>query len=558
MRIYKRTVSFLLSAILCLSLLSGCAEDRAAGLSLPVCIGSQHSTLDPIYAEDIESQTTLVHLYENLMRVSSDGSGGTMTVNGMAEDVEIEENTDGTVTYTFELRSAKWSDGRKVMASDFVYAWQRLANPASFSPYAELLSIVCGYAEARTSGDMSLLQVIAKNESTLEVTLSGNYNWFISEVCTSPATMPLRSDVLLALKEENSDETDDGGNKLSWWSDPTALVTNGPYVAESFEVGTVLRLVANPHYESSRTYPANIHFYFANSAEDAELLYNEGTVDAIWPLTETRLSELAADETWSPIPQLSTYTVIYNCTSSPLSDPAIRKAMTLAIDRNALMEPAGITALVAEGLVPPGVPESKDGDFRTTGGPLVNNAADEYEVLCQEAAHCLQQAGYESGAALGELEYLYIDEGQNSEVAELLCQQWRKTLGLRITPTSVTEQELWRALRTDAYTLAGVDLQASGNDAECFLMEWTSDSQDNVANYENSAYDTLMSIIAGANDGTARMGCLHDAEALLLGDYALTPLYTKGTDWTLREHLTGSVRDARGWFCFTGVSERSA
>jgi oligopeptide transport system substrate-binding protein len=76
--------------------------------------------------------------------------------------------------------------------------------------------------------------------------------------------------------------------------------------------------------------------------------------------------------------------------------------------------------------------------------------------------------------------------------------------------------------------------------------------------YENSAYDTLMTIIAKAADGTARMGCLHDAEALLLEDYALSPLYTKGTDWELRNDLMGAVRDARGWFSFANVVKRPA
>ena len=65
-----------------------------------------------------------------------------------------------------------------------------------------------------------------------------------------------------------------------------------------------------------------------------------------------------------------------------------------------------------------------------------------------------------------------------------------------------------------------------------------------------------MAIIANAADGTARMGCLHDAEELLLGDYVLSPLYTKGTDWELRDSLMGAVRDARGWFCFSNVVKR--
>ena len=113
------------------------------------------------------------------------------------------------------------------------------------------------------------------------------------------------------------------------------------------------------------------------------------------------------------------------------------------------------------------------------------------------------------------------------------------------------------ALRSGEYTLAGLQLTASANDAECFLTAWTTGSRENLIAYENSAYDTLMKIVAGAADGTARMGCLHDAEALLLMDFACAPLYTKGTAWDLRETLTGAFRDPRGWFSFSSVITRT-
>ena len=197
----KRIAVLVLSAVLSVSLLAGCAGNDAEGMALSVSVGSRVSTLDPIYAEDLESQNILVHLYENLMRVAPDGNGGSVVLNGMAKDVDVDENVDGTVTYTFRLRGAKWSDGETVKAQDFVYAWQRLVNPASHAPYATLLSVVVGYQEARNSGDMSLLQVVAKNDTTLEVTLNGNYDWFLTEICTAPATAPLRQDVVKMLKD---------------------------------------------------------------------------------------------------------------------------------------------------------------------------------------------------------------------------------------------------------------------------------------------------------------------------------------------------------------------
>lgn len=554
----KRLAALALTAALTLTLLAGCGRNSAEGLELAVSVGDAVTTLDPIYAEDLESQNVLVHLYENLMRVGPDSGGGAAVVNGMAKSVDMEENVDGTVTYTFRLRSAKWSDGESVTAHDFVYAWQRLVNPASHAPYASLLSVVRGYQEARNSGDMSLLQVSAKNDTTLEVTLNGTYDWFLTEVCTSPATMPLREDVIQTLKEAGAQAVGEGETAAPWWADPTALVTNGPYLASEYDAASGLTLTHSERYHGGQNGPDSITFRFVDSAEEAWELYEAREVDAVWPLTEERLSLLARDESWSAIPELGTYSVVYQEAEGVFADPLIRQAFALAIDRAALLDAADGTAVAAEGLIPPGVPENEEGDFRTVGGALLETDPERIAENQEQAKEILSQAGYSSGRELGELEYLYVSGGHNAAVAKALCDQWSRVLGVRMTTRGVTVQELWSALRSGSYTLAGVDLEAPGNDAECFLMQWTSDAQNNVAGYENSAYDTLMAIIASAPDGTARMGCLHDAEALLLEDYAISPLYTRGTAWELREDLTGAVRDARGWFCFSNVVERSA
>ena len=119
---WKRLIALALSGALCLVLLAGCAgEDEAFTLS--VCVGGTPESLDPIYAQMAGDQTILNHLYENLMRVAVDVSGEATVTNGMAKSVEQEENQDGTVTYTFRLRSAKWSDGLQI-SSTLGGAWQ--------------------------------------------------------------------------------------------------------------------------------------------------------------------------------------------------------------------------------------------------------------------------------------------------------------------------------------------------------------------------------------------------------------------------------------------------
>ena len=561
MKHWKRRLALFLAAALCAAALSGCGRE-GEGLELSVCVGDAPADLDPIYASEPADQTVLVHLYENLMRRTAAG-----VTEGMARSAESEENPDGTVTWTFQLRNAEWSDGRQVMAADFVYAWQRLADPANGSPNGALLSVVAGYDAVQETGDATLLQVTAEDDHTLVVVLNGNYSWFLSEVCTSPATMPLRQDLVdgtaepeetaEAAGEETAEAEPGAAEATPWWSDLSALVTNGPYQVSGCQAGETLTLTASETYYDDISGPQTLTFHFAETAEEGQALYDAGTVDFLGALPEERLAALAEEESPALTPELGVQTVIFNCAQDTLMDARVRLALSLVIDRAAAAEAAGPAAQAAQGLIPPGVPEREEADFRTVGGALLDNAPEHREKLLDQARSLLEEAGYADVQDLGELEYLYVDEGNSGAVAQTLVDAWQSGLGLRVTARAVTAEELRTALEAGTFSLAGTEIRALGNDAECFLLQWSSASPENFARYDNSAYDTLLSIIAGAEDETARLGCLHDAEALLLEEGAVAPLYTTVTAWTLRDGLTGVLRDGRGWFSFTGVVPRS-
>lgn len=152
---------------------------------------------------------------------------------------------------------------------------------------------------ARASGDMSLLQVTAKNDTTLEVVLNGNYDWFLSQVCTSPATMPLRQDVIQSLKEDAMAARDSGEDEdASWWSDPTKLVTNGAFTATSATADQMV-LSSNADYYGTRSGPDELVFRYADTPEEASALYEAEEVSAVWTLTEEQLTQAAENPEWT-------------------------------------------------------------------------------------------------------------------------------------------------------------------------------------------------------------------------------------------------------------------
>ena len=128
----KRILCVLLSALMLPALLSGCGKKKNADEPFVFRAGirSAITSLDPAMNTDTDANSVFYALYENLMRMNDGGSGEAVLDSGMAKEYTEETNFDGTVTYTFTLRaSARWSDGQKVTADDFVYAWQRLADP---------------------------------------------------------------------------------------------------------------------------------------------------------------------------------------------------------------------------------------------------------------------------------------------------------------------------------------------------------------------------------------------------------------------------------------------
>lgn len=535
----KRPVAALLAAVLLLGLLTGCHREN--GVSFRVAMGSVPATLDPALAATDEEKTVVSHLFENLMKLQSDGNGGTTAVNGVARSYQCDTTAEGQETYTFKLRSsAAWSDGTKVTAQDFVYAWKRLVDPATGSKNARILDMVAGYSAARTGEDA--LQVSAPDDETFVVVLSGRCPYFIDSVCTAAATMPVQS---AAAAQEN------------WSMSPDTLVTNGPYTVASWENDTMLLQQTDGYYDARRLGPESISFRFTADAKTANSLFEKGDADFVLGLTDEAVAKKM--DSWMPDYYPETSVVLLNQLSDLTSNENVRRAMGLVIDRNAIAELLGSrTHLAAEGLVTWGIRSTTGGQFRDFGS-AVDNDSENYEKNCQTAQELMKEAGYTATKlkSLTPVIMLYESDGTADSLALLLQKTWKEKLGLSVTLKGVSSEEITQALERGEYTLAALRVTSDRNDATGFLNRWRMGEEDNYANFTSSAYDMLLRVAAVSASQEARDAYLEDAERLLIEKGNVIPMYCSTRSWSLSESFTGVFGDGLGRYYFTGVHKAS-
>lgn len=535
----KRPVAALLAAVLLLGLLTGCHREN--GVSFRVAMGSVPATLDPALAATDEEKTVVSHLFENLMKLQSDGNGGTTAVNGVARSYQCDTTAEGQETYTFKLRSsAAWSDGTKVTAQDFVYAWKRLVDPATGSKNARILDMVAGYSAARTGEDA--LQVSAPDDETFVVVLSGRCPYFIDSVCTAAATLPVQS---AAAGQEN------------WSMSPDTLVTNGPYTVASWENDTMLLQQTDGYYDARRLGPESISFRFTADAKMANSLFEKGDADFVLGLTDEAVAKKM--DSWMPDYYPETSVVLLNQLSDLTSNENVRRAMGLVIDRNAIAELLGSrTHLAAEGLVTWGIRSTTGGQFRDFGS-AVDNDSENYEKNCQTAQELMEEAGYTATKlkSLTPVIMLYKSDGTADSLALLLQKTWKEKLGLSVTLKGVSSEEITQALERGEYTLAALRVTSDRNDATGFLNRWRMGEEDNYANFTSSAYDMLLRVAAVSASQEARDAYLEDAERLLIEKGNVIPMYCSTRSWSLSESFTGVFGDGLGRYFFTGVHKAS-
>ena len=485
------------------------------------------------------------NLFENLMKQTTAG-----VVGAQASGYEYTDNMDGTETYTFTLRNdIYWSDGKRVTAHDFVYAWQRLVDPATASPHASILNMVAGYADA-ISGDPAALQVSASDDRTFVVTISGHCSYFLSVVCTAVSTMPVRADVASPAESEEETQTEQGDQEAQpardWSMDAATLLTNGPYAVTGMTEEGLSAAAAERYYDARRLGPDVLEFRYTGSSEDAMALYDAGDVDFVLDAGDVEGAVEASSARVS--------TVLINQMATSLSE-SVRQAMSMVVDRNALAEAVGSEYRAADGLIPYGIVTSDGSSFRDANGPAIDNDPEKYDARCQEAVGLLLSAGYSAAALerMNPVTLLYESNAVNVKVAQMLQVVWRDKLGIRVSIRGVSPEDMMTVLKNGEFSLALTDVNGDRNTALSYLNRFSSDQQENYGQFYSNAYDMLIRVAANSSSDTARDAYLADAETMLLDSGYVIPLYNETYTWLLRDTLTGIQTDGMGVYYFQNV-----
>lgn len=585
----KKTLSLLLSLVFVVSLLAGCgnpgtttatptpdANPETSGTPAPegtpapsaggpfeitLNIASEPQSIDPALNSAVDGAIMLGHMFEGLMKwkdseVETPGSDGTCTnaelTEGQAESYEKVVNDDGTVTYTFKIRSdARWSDGKPVTAGDFVYSWQRLVTPETAADYNYMIDSVVNANEIM-AGDMdpTELAVSAPDDSTFVVTLTSDLPYFL-EVCAFPATFPVRQDV--TTKE-------DGTPNDQWTFDVASYLSNGPYKLTAWNHNSEIVMEPNEqYYDVANLGPDKITFKLMDDQNAMLSGFNSGELDFIEDVPQAELPDLIASGDLKIVDYIGTYYVCYQTQKAPFDDPRVRQAFTLAVDRTFIVDKVTQAGQVpANGFVPAGVYDaagSTGDDFRTVGGAYYSIEGDadySYEANCEKARELLAEAGYPNGENFPVVEYLYNTSDAHKAVAEALQNMWETELGVKVTLNNQEWAVFLQTRKDGNYSIARNGWIADYNDPMSFLDMWLTGGGNNDAQYANADYDAKIQEAKNTTDPAARMKLVHEAENIIMGqDWALNPLFFYTQKYMLSDRVGGMFYTPLGYFFFS-------
>lgn len=513
--------------------------------------GSNPETLDPALNSAIDGANTIITIFEPLLLINENNE----VVGGQAESWETSE--DG-LTWTFTMRDGlKWSDGTDLNAKDFEYSFKRMVDPNTAAPYAETcLGMIDGFEEAAGFPDADgnptaepnpdALNVKASDDGkTLTIVLSYPCSYF--DKMAAFATM---SPVQQATVEANGD---------AWCTSPDTFVSNGPYMITDWTPSERIVLTKNPNYvggwDSSKIVSDTITLLLLEDSSASYAAYNSGEAVLVKDVPTDEIPSLTKAEDGGDFyvdTILGTYYVSLNLQRDAFKDAKVRKALSLAIDRdyvaNTIMQG---TYSAADSIVGPGIVD-ESGYFHDNGNAPYISA--DYEANLAEAKKLLEEAGYPNGEGYPTIEYSTNDAGYHVPLAEYLQQAWGD-LGITLTINKMEWSSFTPARRAGEYDVARNGWVMDYNDPSNMLDLFCSGNGNNDGKYSNPDFDAAIDASKVA-DSAEHFAQLHKAEDILMEDMGCLPIAYYNDYWLQSSSLKGTWHSPYGyWYLQYGYIE---
>lgn len=565
----KRINIFLTIVFACMLVISGCTttgnqaegdkEEGKSNSSVEISAGkkvlrtnnhSEPGALHPGLAEGTHDSWIIDHVFEGLLTKDPDGK----LVPGMADTWETSE--DG-LTWTFHLKDGvTWSNGDLLTAHDFVYAWKFALDPNTAATYAYQFYYLVGAEEYNQVG----ADVLAKyNEEVAKAEEEGNEppeKPVISEEQLAPARekvgVKALDDKTLEVKLKQAtpyflDLTSFrcffpinqkvAESNPDWYKEAETFVSNGPFKLTGWKHKETITLSKNEsYYDASSIKLDEVLLYILEDQNTAWQMYETGEIDLLDDLpaevTGKLIEEQRAD--FHNAAELSTYYYNFNADVKPFNNPKIRKAFSMAIDRNTITEHVSQGGqMPAYGVVPPGMPDVS-GDFRENGGEL-------FEENFEEAKKLLEEGLAEEGLKeIPEITLLYNTSEVHKVIAEAIQEMWRKNLGVEnVKLENVEFQVKLDREKSGDYMVSRAGWVGDYVDPMTYLDLWLTDGPYNDVNYSNPEYDELVMRAKTNMDPAVRMDAMHKAEEILMNDMPIVPIYFYTRPHVYKENITG-------------------
>lgn len=492
---------------------SGCGDEAMTDDTVRYALESEPSTLDPGKSTALAESNVELALFEGLTRLDEHEQ----PQPAAAERWDI--SADGT-EYTFHLREGLlWSDGTPLTAHDFEYAWKRVLDPATASENAYMMyPLNNGEAYFNEEAPQDSVGVKALDDRTLFVKLKAPTTYFLN-LTAFHCYYPVPKHVV----EKDPDI----------WAANDKIVSNGPFTLEHWIHSNQLQFVKNDKYwDRDKVKLANMQWPISESQSTRVSMVESGQANLTVEPPISEQPRLEQEGLFKISPYLGLYYYSFNTAKPPFDDVKVRKAFSMAVDREKLVNMVIKGGKVpAYAWVPPGLTDPATGeDFRAEGGDLVK-----YDP--EKARRLLAEAGYPGGQGLPPVTILYNTNEMHKAVAEVIQSMWKENLGVTAELLNQESKVYLDARNEGNFQVARASWIGDYADPMTFMDVYLDANND--GQYHNPAYNDLVRTAQSTADQSVRMKAMHDAEKILMDDAVVLPIYYTTQPYVVQPYVKG-------------------